>query len=265
MLKYIPAMKFKPLLSLFLLLSMDFCSVSRPRLVAEQPSDRPATVRSATVPPSVVAAQKEAEPDRTAPVNRSPQWGDGPFVQEGVASWYGPDFHGKATSNGEVYDQSKLTAAHQTLPFHTLVEVENLENGRKVLVRVNDRGPFLKNRIIDLSNHAARQIGMLENGTAPVRLRVVRPILDQVSRSPVYRVGYFLQLGAFTDPANAEFLLGKLQATFPEESFLTSRDGDLTKVVTLSYDDKEEIQALQERLRQRGFDFFVKESAGTKP
>lgn len=267
MLIYNPAMKFKPLLSLFLLLSMDFCATNRPRLVAErsQASDRPATVRPAPVPPPVVAGETATGPEQVVPANPGPQWVDGPFVQEGVASWYGPDFHGKATSNGEVYDQAKLTAAHQTLPFHTLVEVENLENGRRVLVRVNDRGPFLKNRIIDLSNRAAREIGMLENGTASVRLRVVRPILDQVSRAPVYRVGYFLQLGAFTDPSNAEFLLGRLRATFPEESFFMSRDGDLTKVVTLSFDDKEAIQALQERLRQRGFDFFVKESTGAKP
>lgn len=267
MLTYNPAMKFKPLLSLFLLLSMDFCSTSRPRLVAERnrASDRPATVRMAPVTPPVVTDETATGSERAVPEDPGPQWGNGPFVQEGIASWYGPDFHGKATSNGEVYDQSKLTAAHQTLPFHTLVEVENLENGLKVLVRVNDRGPFLKNRIIDLSNRAARQIDMLKNGTAPVRLRVVRPILDQVRRTPVYRVGYFLQLGAFTDPANADFLLGRLRATFPEESFLTSRDGDLYKVVTLSYDDKEAIQTLQERLRQRGFDFFVKESTGAKP
>jgi rare lipoprotein A len=96
------------------------------------------------------------------------------LVQTGVASWYGGDFHGKRTANGEIYDMNKLTAAHKYLPFHTLVEVENLENKKKVLVRINDRGPFVEGRIIDLSRKAAQRIDIEDTGTVMVRLRIVK-------------------------------------------------------------------------------------------
>lgn len=91
----------------------------------------------------------------------------------GVASWYGPNFHNKRTSNGEIYDMYALTAAHKTLPMNTVVRVDNLDNGKNVVVRVNDRGPFVNGRIIDLSNKAAGEIGMKEAGTANVRLTVL--------------------------------------------------------------------------------------------
>jgi rare lipoprotein A len=93
--------------------------------------------------------------------------------QEGIASWYGPGFHGRRTANGEVYDQYELTAAHQTLPLGTRVMVTSLTNGRGVEVRINDRGPFVGGRIVDLSYAAARVIGMLGPGTMPVRLEVI--------------------------------------------------------------------------------------------
>lgn len=95
------------------------------------------------------------------------------FRREGTASYYGPKFHGRKTSSGEVFDMYALTAAHNTLPFGTLVEVTNLENDLSVVVRINDRGPFMKNRIIDLSYEAARRIGMVGPGTAKVRLEIV--------------------------------------------------------------------------------------------
>ena len=91
----------------------------------------------------------------------------------GIASWYGPGFHGKKTSNGEIYDQNAFTAAHKTLPMNTIVSVTNLDNGRKTTVRVNDRGPFVDNRIIDVSKAAATRLDMLQTGTAPVKLEVI--------------------------------------------------------------------------------------------
>lgn len=91
----------------------------------------------------------------------------------GVASWYGPGFHGKTTSNGETYNQNAFTAAHKTLPMNTILSVTNLDNGRKTTVRVNDRGPFKDNRIIDLSKAAATRLDMLQTGTAPVKLEVI--------------------------------------------------------------------------------------------
>ncbi len=95
----------------------------------------------------------------------------GNILETGVASWYGDDFNGKRTASGEIYDMNKLTAAHKILPFNTIVIVENLDNGRKVMVRINDRGPFLKERIIDLSRRAAKLIGIYDIGTANVRIR----------------------------------------------------------------------------------------------
>jgi len=97
------------------------------------------------------------------------------FTQNGLASWYGSKFHGQRTSDGEVYDMHKMTAAHKTLPLPSYVEVTNHNNGRKIIVRVNDRGPFHKGRIIDLSYAAAAKLGVTKTGTAPVTIRVVTP------------------------------------------------------------------------------------------
>lgn len=94
-------------------------------------------------------------------------------IISGIASWYGPDFNGKKTSNGEYYDMYDFTAAHKTFPMHTIVRVTNIENGKEVTVRVNDRGPFVKGRIIDLSKAAARAIEMTKKGTAKVKLKVL--------------------------------------------------------------------------------------------
>jgi len=96
-----------------------------------------------------------------------------PLLLEGTASYYADEFHGRQTSNGETYDMHALTAAHRTLPFNTLFKVTNLGNGRSVVVRVNDRGPFKEGRIVDLSFEAARRLGMMEAGTALVRLDIV--------------------------------------------------------------------------------------------
>ena len=103
----------------------------------------------------------------------APGFSRAPNAAEGVASWYGPGFDGKLTANGEVFDTTKLTAAHQTLPFDTLVRVTNLENNRVVVVRVNDRGPFVGGRILDLSQAAAERLDMIGNGTAKVRLELL--------------------------------------------------------------------------------------------
>lgn len=100
------------------------------------------------------------------------------YVETGIASWYGPGFHGKATANGETYDQNALTAAHRTLPLPSMVRVTNLENGRSLVLRLNDRGPFKRGRIIDLSKRAADLLGVTRQGTAKVRVE----LLEQESR-----------------------------------------------------------------------------------
>ena len=126
-------------------------------------------------------------------------------VQVGTASWYGPGFHGNRTSSGEVYDQYDLTAAHPTLPLGTRVAVTNLQNGREVDVRINDRGPFVKDRAIDLSYAAARVLGMLGPGTVPVRIEVLGDEAVQLAS-----VAYTVQVGAFAQRDNAVRLKDRL-------------------------------------------------------
>ncbi len=97
------------------------------------------------------------------------------FCQNGIASWYGPGFHGKKTASAEIYNMHELTAAHNVLPLNTLVKITNLENQKEVVVRINDRGPFVGDRIVDLSWAAAKQLGMVKKGTVPVRVAVLGP------------------------------------------------------------------------------------------
>ncbi len=125
---------------------------------------------SSTPAPVDTSSSSLADPAAAADPPGAPSGGLSAAVEEGLASWYGPKFAGRLTSDGEVFDPSKLTAAHRTLPFGTLVKVTNLVNGRSVVVRINDRGPFKPNRIIDLSRGAAEAIGMISMGVARVRL-----------------------------------------------------------------------------------------------
>jgi len=96
------------------------------------------------------------------------------FYQKGEASWYGPGFNGKKTASGEIFDMNRLTAAHRKLPFGTKVKVTNLKNNKSVIVRINDRGPYKKGRIIDLSRKAAIQIGLVKDGVAPVKIEILK-------------------------------------------------------------------------------------------
>ena len=158
------------------------------------------------------------------------------FFQTGIASWYGDDFHGKTTADGEIYDMHKLTAAHQTLPFHTMVEVENLENGEKVLVRINDRGPFLKNRIIDLSLQAAQRLAMSDKGTAAVNIRVIRwngaPLLTDSAIAGNAGAECCVQAGAFAVRENADDLLLTLAEIFPDLQFRLIEEDEMFKVLS---------------------------------
>jgi rare lipoprotein A len=127
-------------------------------------------------------------------------------VETGVASWYGAPYHGRQTASGEVYDMEKMTAAHRTLPFGTEVKVINLDNGRKTAIKVNDRGPFVDGRIIDLSRHAARNIDMIRPGTARVRLEADVP-LEPPRGMPAYGV----LLGSFAEKRQAEDLKKRVE------------------------------------------------------
>jgi len=153
------------------------------------------------------------------------------FVQRGVASWYGTKFHGNKTANGEIYNMYAMTAAHKTLPIPTYVEVRNLSSGKKIIVRVNDRGPFHDDRIIDLSYAAAAKLGTLKNGTSSVEVRAINPltyqtaslttpavsqnqatVLTRVNEQPHLPTDGFLfiQVGAFNSVDNANKLKSAL-------------------------------------------------------
>jgi rare lipoprotein A len=129
-------------------------------------------------------------------------------VLTGIASWYGPDFHGHLTSNKEIYNMYDLTAAHKSLPFGTRVMVTNLLNGKSVEVRINDRGPFVGDRIIDLSYAAARLLDLVGPGTAPVRLEILGASGSSSSSTAASR--FAVQVGAFTIRENGERLLQRL-------------------------------------------------------
>ncbi len=132
------------------------------------------------------------------------------YDETGQASWYGQEFHGRATANGEVFDMNELSAAHPTLPLPSRVEVTNLENGRTLILRVNDRGPFKPGRIIDLSKAAAKELGVYKDGVAKVRVRYLGPARLVTAKATskatesAPSAGRYLQIGAFGEPANAQ-------------------------------------------------------------
>jgi rare lipoprotein A len=123
-------------------------------------------------------------PDQAAAAGPEAPAQAAPFVQEGVASWYGAEFEGRPTASGEIFSAARLTAAHPTLPFGTVLRVTNRQNGKTTVVRVNDRGPFVAARIIDLSKAAAEQLDMLATGTAPVRVETVGPAAPDAAPAP---------------------------------------------------------------------------------
>ncbi|MBN1531407.1 MAG: septal ring lytic transglycosylase RlpA family protein [Spirochaetes bacterium] len=171
------------------------------------------------------------------------------FFQKGVASWYGREFHGKATASGDRFDMNALTAAHRTLPFGSLIEVKNLDNGKAVRVTVNDRGPYRGNRILDLSYKAARKLEMIRQGEAMVGITVLRrgtgagaardsesegdgiePVADDLHREGDRREGnYSLQVGAFYSRRNAEELRRRVEGITSRDVTLFN-DGDMYKV-----------------------------------
>lgn len=168
------------------------------------------------------------------------------FRESGLASWYGPGFQGRLTASGERFDTGKLTAAHKSLPFGTLVRVTNLENGKSVVVRINDRGPFVAGRIIDLSRAAAQQIQMLDSGTARVEIES----LEVVDATPGQQQAVVsLQVASFSERGNAERLMRRLAEAEIESSVVPS--GPYHRVIIESV-AREELGDLLERLGEMG-------------
>jgi rare lipoprotein A len=168
-------------------------------------------------------------------------------LERGVASWYGPGFDGRRTASGERYDMHAFTAAHRTLPFGTVLEVHNLDNGMSTQVRINDRGPFKKNRIVDLSLSAAKAIGMVGPGTARVELRTLH--LGGGDRR------YVVQVGAFQERALAEALVARLRPSYPE---IVLRSDEVWHRVQLGvFSDPDAAAALAAKLSRLGYAALV--------
>jgi rare lipoprotein A len=204
------------------------------------------------------------------------------FYQKGEASWYGRAFHGKRTASGERFDMNELTAAHRKLPFGTILEVKNLNNDKRVKVRINDRGPYREGRILDLSYAAARKLDMLGSGKAMVGINIVRkgsgedssrkglndiePAAgsddgeeadDDITRDERVRTGRFaLQAGAFYSKSNAQRLKSKIEG-LTRRPVVVIRDGDMYKVRINSIASKKELEKVREALGDENITSFI--------
>ena len=177
---------------------------------------------------------------------------------EGLASYYAEPYHGRRTASGEIFDSYQgLTAAHRTLPFNTVVRVTNKTNGREVDVRVNDRGPFVDGRVIDLSLRAAREIDLVRTGTAPVKIKVLKAtevLPTSASSRPVYAV----QVGAFENPRAAEDLKRQLERKYPDVTVQTlSGEKTVYRVRIGREPDIQTANRLASQLRKQDFQPFV--------
>jgi rare lipoprotein A len=178
----------------------------------------------------------------------------GPGIETGLASWYGQEFHGRPTSSREIYDMNDMTAAHKTLPLGTYVMVTNLGNDRSAVVRINDRGPFVRGRIIDLSYAAARVLGVVGPGTARVRLEILRGFKapDDPGRSTVW-----IQVGAFSVQENAYAIKRRLDSSYRGVvvSRLKTDRGTYFRVRVKA--DQAEAQSLARRLAGEGYPVII--------
>ena len=179
------------------------------------------------------------------------------YREQGTASWYGAKFSGHKTSNGELYDLYQPSAAHKTLPIPSYARVTNLDNGKSIVVRVNDRGPFHSDRIIDLSYAAAVKLGYMEQGTAQVEVEVMEVVGVEDRRDPLYGNYRYLQLGAFGREASAQTLVEALKPLLSAEVFVSAvESGDtlLYRVRVGPVDDKNHLLAVQQQLQDSGYD-----------
>ncbi|MGL4368528.1 MAG: septal ring lytic transglycosylase RlpA family protein [Spirochaetota bacterium] len=214
---------------------------------------------------------------------------DNSFFQTGTASWYGREFHGKKTASGEKFDMNDLTAAHRTLPLGSVVMVKNLDNGKMVKVRINDRGPFKGKRILDLSYAAAKRLNMVADGEAMVGIKVLGAagqdyssrdvenadeeaagtVENESPRASASRTlnksdsagegGFAVQTGAFYSRRNADKLKGRLSEIFPESEVGVFRDGDLYKVRMLNVGNRRDAEKIKRTLSDEEIESFVTE------
>jgi rare lipoprotein A len=219
-----------------------------------------ATVQPPSPPSSPSAPSYEVLGKRYYPL---PSAAD--FVERGIASWYGSDFHGRRTSTGEIYNMYAHTAAHKTLPLNTYVQVTNRKNGKKTVVRINDRGPFVDGRVIDLSYTAASELGMAEEGLAPVEVVALGYARDgwqggkyvrEYVKPPSYRVGDFtIQVGSFVQQENAQRLCASLSNRYPGTTITAFDRGTqrFYRVWVGQYSRLDEAEAAAKRFQEQGF------------
>jgi len=178
-------------------------------------------------------------------------------VQVGMASWYGIEEHNNRAASGEKFDKNELTAAHKALPMDSIVRVTNLENGRDVIVRINDRGPFVEGRIIDLSYAAAKEVDLLGPGTAKVKVEVI----STPNRNDNYFKGkYVIQVGSFRDKNNAYKLKNKLSAKFDNVDVYeySLKDQRYYRVRLVGYNTRNDAEDEYKRLRKLGYKPTIK-------
>jgi rare lipoprotein A len=197
----------------------------------------------------------KAVPQAPRPQAKPVKIGD---VERGIASWYGHPYHGRRAANGEVYDMRQMTAAHRTMPFGTWVKVDNESNGKSVNVRITDRGPFVDNRIIDLSQRAAEEIGLIGPGIGPVKLTVIEPPRGQT------RETYGVQIAAVEERERAELLRRELGETYGPVHISekpASNDEPLMYRVIVGEGTKEQAEEILRKLRAAGRRGFVTRQA----
>ncbi|HEY2989994.1 MAG TPA: septal ring lytic transglycosylase RlpA family protein [Candidatus Binatia bacterium] len=202
---------------------------------------------------SLPVTKASIPPEKTPPARLS---------QTGMASWYGPGFHGRISASGSAYDQHGFTAAHQTLPLGTHVLVTHLSNGKSAEVTITDRGPFAKGRILDVSYAAAQALGMIEVGTARVRLEVLDgPVKIQKIRD---RLDYTLQIGSFADLDNATKLKEQLGKSFAEPSQITivpfrNNEGTYYRVQAGIFSSRSDAEAQAKQFTGQGLPVVIME------
>jgi rare lipoprotein A len=239
------------------------CAGKPPKEADQEPMDGPSTLDLR--PEDVADALPKAEP-LARYGNHSPYEVFGKtyrvlpsskgYHEKGIASWYGSKFHGRRTSSGEPYDMHLATAAHKTLPLPTYAEVTNLDNGRKVIVKINDRGPFKDDRLIDMSYGAALRLGMTETGTARVELRVIDvegATTEQAALKASDIPGTFLQAGAFSRRKGAEDLAVNLENAKLLPVSIQQFDG-LFRVWLGPYTSSKELESVIGRAIELGFE-----------
>ena len=175
------------------------------------------------------------------------------YRERGLASWYGEPFHGRATASGEIFNMHAMTAAHRTLPLGTYLKVTNLDNGKVVTVKVNDRGPFIRGRILDLSFRAAQDLEMIRSGTAPIELHIIEV-------GPQKRGSFTVQVGSFMVKENAQDLLIKLKRSYREVFIEKQRVSRMTyyKVQVGEFPDERSAKKMARKLdRWKGLKVFV--------